>query len=80
MKLRFLLSPAAVLLASDCIAVFACCVLAFVLRFITPGSAMTVSIYVSVLPWMLVFPLLYFILFTSSSDSIPIHFRSSLRN
>ena len=61
-KLRFLLSPAAVLLASDCIAVFTCYVLAFALRFITPGSAMTLSIYTSALPWMLVFPLLYFTL------------------
>ncbi len=61
-KLRSLLSPAVVLLVSDCAAIFACYVRAFVLRFIAPGSVMTLSVYVNALPWMLVFPLLYFVL------------------
>ena len=62
MKLRFLLSPASVLFLSDCAALLACCVVAFVLRFLAPGSAMPLALYLNTLPWMLVFPLLYFTL------------------
>ena len=43
---------------SDCAAVFVSCLAAFGLRFITGGS-MPLDLYLGVLPWLAVFPVLY---------------------
>lgn len=61
MKMRFFLSPAFALWVSDCAAVLASCLLAFALRFLSGGS-MPLLLYAGALPWLLVFPLLYFAL------------------
>lgn len=61
MKARSFLSPALALCVSDCAAVLASCFLAFVLRFVFGGD-MSFFLYAGTLPWLMVFPLLYFML------------------
>ena len=58
MSLRALLSPSLVLCVSDCAAVVASCLFAFILRVISGGS-MPMYLYTGILPWLFVFPLLY---------------------
>lgn len=61
MWFRRILSPAFVLLCADCAAIFAACVTAFLLRFaLSTENAMDPSRYVQTLPWLTLFPLLYF--------------------
>lgn len=58
---RFFLRPSVVLLLSDCIAVLASCGIAFLLRTLT-GGTMPIELYAGTLPWLAVFPVLYFML------------------
>ena len=58
MPLRAVLSPGLVLCVSDCTAIFVSCIAAFLLRFITDGY-MSLQLYMGIIPWLVVFPLLY---------------------
>ena len=58
MPLRAVLSPGLVLFVSDCAAIFASCIVAFLFRFISGGS-MSLQLYAGIIPWLVVFPLLY---------------------
>ncbi|SBW09679.1 Exopolysaccharide biosynthesis protein [uncultured delta proteobacterium] len=61
MTIRSFLSPGLILCLSDCFAVLASCAVAFTLRFVT-GGIMPWQMYFGTLPWLAVFPLLYFML------------------
>ena len=61
MPLRSFLSPGLILCLSDCAAILVSCAVAFGLRFIT-GGVMSLQLYMGALPWLLAFPLFYFLL------------------